>query len=102
MQSFSKVLARANLMSGAIRNRADALAGFSVTAETADKIEALSAKAGEIDRRQEDLKAQLKACTTDLNAVLSELSALLDEAHRRVKVAVPRDDWKAFGIEDKR
>jgi hypothetical protein len=56
----------------------------------------------EQNNTQERLKADLKAATATLDALLKELNASMSEATKVVKLQMPQEQWKEFGIKAKR
>ncbi len=50
---------------------------------------------------QEKLKADLKTKTAHLEAELAKALKFYSEAKKRVKLDIPREQWREFGIEDK-
>lgn len=51
---------------------------------------------------QEKLKADLKSKTAELNALLAELDKEMAVNKKIVKSDIPKEQWKEFGITDKR
>ena len=51
---------------------------------------------------QEKLKADLKAATAALENMLKELNTTMSEATKVVKLQIPQEQWKEFGIKAKR
>lgn len=66
------------------------------------RLEASAQKAQDLDNEQEALKSKLTAQTAALNANRDELTALLAEAKKLIKLDLPKTDWKQFGIADAR
>ncbi|MCA9936994.1 MAG: hypothetical protein KC415_23830, partial [Anaerolineales bacterium] len=61
----------------------------------ADELDALNSE-------QEDIKAQLKTKTEELNAKMKEARAKNANLAKRIKLATPQEHWAAFGITAKR
>lgn len=55
-----------------------------------------------LNSEQEKLKADLKAKTAELDAEIANMMKLYSEAKKRVKMDFPQEQWKEFGINDKR
>ena len=62
------------------------------------KISALVSGMNALDTKQEKLKAEQKACTAELNAKSKELSDIMADCKKRVKLAIKQELWKEFGI----
>lgn len=59
-------------------------------------------KAISLNSEQEKLKADLKTKTAELDAQVAAIMKLYGEAKKRVKMDFPQEQWKEFGINDKR
>ncbi len=51
-----------------------------------------------LNSQQEELKAQLKAKTDALNSKMAEAKAKNTDLRKRIKIAVPQQEWATFGI----
>ena len=96
--TFAQSLTDARLMSDAVKAHSEYLAKVGLDGETSDRLASLISKMGEKDTEQEKLKADLKTTTAAVNA---ELSVLMSDCKKRVKLAMKKDIWKEFGIQDK-
>ena len=54
------------------------------------------------DNEQEALKARLKEKTAMLEEEQKELEKMYSEAKKIIKIDIPQESWKEFGIQDKR
>ena len=99
--SLSSELTTARLLAEGIKNRADSVAKVGLTADKAAEIEALLSKLTALDNQQEELKAQLKEKTAELDSVQKTLRSTVAETRKLVKIAVDKAGWVAFGISDK-
>ncbi len=99
--TFAQSLTDARLMSDALKAHGEELAKVGLDVEASEKLTALIAKMGEKDTEQEKLKTDLKKTTAALNAMSAELSVLMSDCKKRVKLAMKKDVWKEFGIQDK-
>lgn len=66
------------------------------------KIETDRAEASVLNDEQEKLKAELKSKSAALDAKMAELEKGLSEAKKVVKLGFPQNQWRQFGMEDKR
>ena len=98
--SLSSEITTARLLAEGIKNRADSVAKVGLTADKAAEIEALLSKLTTLDK-QEELKAQLKEKTAELDSVQKTLRSTVAETRKLVKIAVDKAGWVAFGISDK-
>lgn len=55
-----------------------------------------------LNSEQEKLKADLKTKTAELDTEIANMMKLYSEAKKRVKMDIPQEQWKEFGISDKR
>jgi hypothetical protein len=59
-------------------------------------------QAQQLDTEQETLKARLKEKTLEFDTRMAELIKQLSEARKVVKLEMPQESWKEFGITDKK
>lgn len=100
--SFAQKINDARLMSAGIRAHSEELAGVSLTAAAADSIDAMAQEMQQMDTEQEKLKSQLKELTEQLNTKAADLVKQMNDAKKRVKLALNQAKWKEFGISDKK
>ncbi len=55
-----------------------------------------------LDNDQEALKSRLKETTAALNDRIDRMRKKRSEARKLVKLEMPKESWKEFGIKDKR
>lgn len=96
--SFSKSLSDARLMADAIKAHEEEMAKVGLPEDTVKRLSALIADMSALDTKQEKLKAEQKACTAELNGKAKELSEVMTDCKKRVKIAIKSDLWKEFGI----
>ncbi len=85
-------------MSDAISVHSTELSSVGLPEDTSAKISALVSEMNALDTKQEKLKAEQKACTAELNAKSKELSDIMADCKKRVKLAIKQELWKEFGI----
>ena len=85
-------------MADAIKAHAEELAKVGLPEDTVSKLNALVSDMNALDTKQEKLKAEQKACTAELNGKQKELSDIMADCKKRVKLAIKSDLWKEFGI----
>lgn len=101
-KSFAQRLSDARLMAAGIRAHLEELKAVSIGEAHAAEMEEAVGRLSDIDTRQEKLKADLKSCTAELNAVSKRLDEVLQDAKQRVKLTIPQAGWQEFGIADKK
>ena len=99
---FSQSVSDFRTMASGITNRLASLTGVNVTATDATAMNTFADELDALNSAQEDLKAQLKSKTDDLNAKMKEDKAKNADLTKRIKIATPQDEWVAFGVTAKR
>lgn len=100
--SFAEIVSQAQVMSTGLKNQSAEVAKRGIDADFIAKLEEARVAAIALNDEQERLKAELKAKTEALDAKVKSISALLSEAKKVVKLAIPQTGWKEFGVQDKR
>lgn len=101
-QSFSEKLSAARLMAAGLKAHSAEVASVGVTEDVAQKIEEAIKTLTDLDTQQEKLKAELKTCTAKMTDTSKQMTSLMQDAQKRVKIAVPSSLWKEFGITAKK
>lgn len=57
-------------------------------------------EAEQLNAEQEKIKADLKAKTAQLDKKMKQLKEKQDFAKKRIKVDIPQEQWKEYGIQD--
>lgn len=94
--TYSKQITGVKLMVDGLRNHLGEVT--KIDADFIDKLEALRTEVETLNSEQEKLKADLKAKTKALDNKMKELTEAHSFARTRVKVDIPRENWKEFGI----
>lgn len=100
-KSFSQNITSTQLMVKALNSRREALP-VGVSTEIVEELNKLNLQAVEINAEQEKLKALLKEKTGQLDAVIKNLEQKYAFIKKYVKLGVPPELWREFGIEDKK
>lgn len=100
-KSFAEIVTSAQLLVKALNERGENLP-VGVTAEMRDKLDVSTQKAVNINAEQEKLKALLKEKTAELDKYVSETEETYAFLKKYIKMGVPKELWREFGIEDKR
>lgn len=100
--TFSQFVSNLRTMASGITTRTADLVSVSIGAADAAALEAFANELDSINSEQEELKAQLKTKTAELNDRMKEAKDKYAAVSRRVKAGTPQGHWKAFGITAKR
>jgi|SRR5665647_2086889 len=100
--SYAEQLSSAQVMVAGLRGNAVQVNRRGLDEVFTNKLDANRLAAGTLNDQQEKLKADLKSKTAELDAKLAELEKGVTEAKKVVKMDFPQDQWRQFGIEDKR
>jgi predicted nucleic acid-binding Zn-ribbon protein len=100
--TFSQNISDFRTLASGITTRQDSLSGVGITADDALAMETFANNLDALNSEQEDLKAQLKAKTDELNVMMKEARAKKTDLTKRVKIVTPQEQWVAFGITAKR
>lgn len=101
-KSMVKQLSDTSLMAEGIRKRGDVVSTVGLDSKYADALLSLVERLTSLNAEQEELKAQLKTKTSEINDALKDLKAKYSKARKLVKIAVDSNDWLTFGIGDKK
>ena len=100
-KTFVEIISGAKLLIEGLKGRKSNLPiGVSETQLT--EAEGLHKKAEELNRQQEKLKADLKVKTVELDAVMKDLDSKISTIRKYTKLGTQKEEWREFGIEDKR
>lgn len=99
-KTYEKTISDVRVMIDGLKKRTELPVG--ITAEMKEKIEQTLNSAVAKNSEQEQLKAQLKAKTAELDADMKSLNDQSIVLKKYIKLAVPKELWKEFGIEDKK
>ena len=99
-KTFAETLASAQLMAKALQENGNFPTG--VEPNTVRELERLHEEATRFNIEQEKLKAQLKEKTAQLDASLKKLDEKYAFIKKYIKLGVPQELWRQYGIEDKR
>jgi hypothetical protein len=100
--SYAEQISNAQVMVAGLRANAVQVNRRGIDEVFTTKLDADRLAAGTLNDQQEKLKADLKSKTAELDAKMNEMEKELSEAKKIVKMDFSQDQWKQFGIEDKR
>lgn len=99
--SFAEIVNDVKVMLSGMKANADRMTKRGLGADFVSKFAAAVETVKGLDDEQESLKAKLKQKTADVNSGLSDLEKMYMEAKKTVKIEMPKESWKEFGIQDK-
>jgi hypothetical protein len=101
-KSYAEQISGAQVMVAGLNGHASEVNRRGLDETFVNKMDADQKSATELNNQQEKLKADLKLKTAELEAKLAELGKSVSEAKKVVKLEFPKDQWKEFGMDDKR
>ncbi|HRQ40797.1 MAG TPA: hypothetical protein PLD25_23025 [Chloroflexota bacterium] len=101
-KSFSQHVSDFRTMASGITTRLASLSGVGIVAADATAMNTFADELDALNSQQEELKAQLKAKTDELNDKMKLAKAKNSDLTKRVKIAVPQEEWVAFGVTAKK
>ncbi|MEI7677298.1 MAG: hypothetical protein WCJ03_11005 [Bacteroidales bacterium] len=100
--SYAEQISNAQVMVSGLKGNADKVVRRGIDGVFVTGLDANLQTVTTLNNEQEKLKADLKAKTAELDAKLLEVEAAVAEAKKIVKMDFPKEQWKEFGIADKR
>jgi hypothetical protein len=90
------------VMVNGIREHLDVLSQRKIDGAFADLLQADVERCIALNVEQETLKGKLKEKTAELDSAFSAMLSKASEARKIIKLDMPQESWREFGIEDKR
>ena len=100
--SYAEQISGAQVMVAGLRANAGQVNRRGIDDQFINKLDSDRLSAATLNEQQERLKAELKTKTAELDAKMAEMDKAVTEAKKIVKMDFPQEQWKQFGIEDKR
>jgi hypothetical protein len=100
--SIAAQLGRAEVMLAGMAVHAEALARRGIDSNFLTRMNACHARACDAHRRKLAYKARMMEQTAECGEYLDELQDLYSEARCLVKIELPAETWREFGITDQR
>jgi len=100
--SYAEQISGAQVMVAGLRANAGQVSRRGLDDQFINKLDSDRLSAAALNDQQERLKAELKSKTAELDAMMAEMDKGVTEAKKIVKLDFPQEQWKQFGIEDKR
>ena len=101
-KTFADRMNDTKLLVMGMQKNIDRLAEIGLTEEKVSALEELQKRASELNTKQESLKKQLKECTAELTEATKELNVKQSDFRKRIKIVIPQNEWKEFGIDSKK
>ena len=98
--SYADQINAGRLLLNGLKNQGKVLAKRGLDDTFTGNFDTLLADAQRLDGEQESLKARLAEKTASLTTKLEEVSKAAAEVKKLVKLDLPRESWKEFGIAD--
>jgi hypothetical protein len=102
VKSFGDKMNDVNVMITGLKGQISRVSRRGITEEFINNLEGNMNDARKLDTEQEKLKADLKKKTAQLDEMVVALNKMMDEAKKVVKLEFDQEEWKEFGITDKR
>lgn len=100
--SYADEIAATKVMLAGLKANTERLSKRGVDAEFISELEEDYTQSLTLDNDQEALKARLKETTAALDGWVDKMRRKRSEARKLVKLEMPKESWKEFGINDKR
>lgn len=101
-KKYSDQISDAHVMENGLRNNAVQVARRGIDMDFIKQLEELRNEVTKLNNEQEKLKADLKMKTAELDTTMREMNKLMRESRKVVKLEFPQEQWKEFGVNDKR
>ena len=99
--SYAEKINETKVMLAGLNAQAERVAKRGISAEFITRLQTVNDEAKTMDNNQEAQKARLKEITKSLEEKMKEQDVLYREAKKAVKLEMPKESWKEFGIKDK-
>jgi hypothetical protein len=99
-KSYAEIINSAKVMIAGLKSNGKRVARRGISADFTSKLEELQVTAMSLDNEQEDLKAELKTKTAELDSKIDGILKMMSEAKKAVKLEMEKEAWKSFGIQD--
>lgn len=101
-QNFQTKVGRCDFLLSALMDQsAEALTGFGIASPSVDAFRGIIDSVKGTDKRQEELKADLKGMSALLRTQLEDMEEQYATFKKKIKAEAPMEDWKRYGIYDK-
>ena len=101
-RSYAETVNNAKVMLSGLQSHTETLSKRGIDGEFIKNFENSYHSVMSLDNEQETLKAKLKEKTAALDEEREKLEKMYSEAKKIIKIDIPQESWKEFGIQDKR
>ena len=101
-RSFASQTTQASLLISGLVNHIDKLSKRGIDPNFIRKLSSILNRAVEANAAQHALKARMMERTAEQRECQSEMNQLCREARKLIKIELPPEAWREFGITDKR
>ena len=101
-KTYAQQISDAQVMENGLKNNLERVNRRGLDVEFVDGLGENRRDATTLNDEQEQLKAAQEMKTVELRAKLKDMDLKMREARKVVKLEFPKEQWKEFGITDKR
>ncbi|MGE5581026.1 MAG: hypothetical protein ACM3X9_00645 [Bacillota bacterium] len=98
--SYADDIAATKVMLSGLKANTDKLSKWGMDSEHLTNFEGIYNEVLNLDNEQEALKSRLKEKTALLNEKVAVMNKLYSNSKKVVKIQMPKESWKEFGIDD--
>lgn len=98
--SYADKINDVKVMLAGLNSNTERLGKRGIDSEFITKMQSLHDEAKALDNEQEAIKARQKEKSDALNKKMEEVETVYREAKKVVKLEMPKESWKEFGIAD--
>lgn len=102
LTSYADEIAATKVLLSGLKANSEGLTKWGIDSEFLTAYEEVFNEVMELDNEQEALKARLKEKTAVLDGKVGTMLKQYGNAKKIVKMQLPKESWKEFGIEDVR
>jgi hypothetical protein len=99
--SYAEKINDTKVMLAGLTANIERLGKRGISADFIAKLQGMYDEAKTIDNEQESMKARLKEKSDALHQKMDEVETVYREAKKVVKLEMPKESWKEFGIADR-
>jgi len=101
ISSYADEIAATKVMLAGLKSHTEELGKRGITTEFITRFEGIYQEVLALDNEQEALKSRIKEKTAVLGVKSEEMKKLRADSRKLVKMDMPQESWKEFGIEDR-
>jgi vacuolar-type H+-ATPase subunit I/STV1 len=101
-QTFAHQINRVKTLLDGLNAYGERVSELGITPELVSKLADLYNQANQLEQKRNDLKASSREATTAQEQTMSELNHKCSLARKSIRVALPEENWPAFGFKASR